>query len=116
MQPLLRDNVTDRPSGTCLYKSELDSARYSKPLNTDVIYVNLEMEIKMSNVGSTDRIIRVILGLALVAAPFVITVGLWDNAALRWGVPAVGVVLILTSLFRFCPAYRLLGMNTCGLR
>ncbi|OYW38801.1 MAG: hypothetical protein B7Z35_06085 [Hydrogenophilales bacterium 12-61-10] len=56
------------------------------------------------NVGSTDRIIRILAGLALIA--WALTGGpVW-----AW----VGIVPLATGLFKFCPAYTLLGMNTCG--
>lgn len=56
------------------------------------------------NVGSTDRIIRILAGLALIA--WALTGGpMW-----AW----VGIVPLATGLFKFCPAYTLLGMNTCG--
>lgn len=66
----------------------------------------------MTNVGNTDRAIRFILGLVLVALFLFGTVtGFWG-----WILGAAGLVLVGTAAFRFCPAYRLLGMNTCGLR
>ena len=61
-----------------------------------------------ANVGSADRLIRIILGLVLIALPFV----------LAWGTLAtivsalIGAVLVVTALFRFCPAYRLLGIRS----
>ncbi len=70
----------------------------------------------MANVGNIDRIIRGVAGALLIAAPFLISMAIWENALFRWGTPALGLVLLLTAVFRFCPAYRLLGMNTCGLR
>jgi len=65
------------------------------------------------NVGSADRLARIILGLVLVVLPFVTSFGLWVNPIAAFGVPIVGVVLIVTALFRFCPAYRLFGIRTC---
>ena len=61
------------------------------------------------NVGSADRLIRIVLGLILVLMPFVTNAG----PILTYGAPIVGVVLIVTALFRFCPAYRLFGIRTC---
>lgn len=68
---------------------------------------------KEANVGSVDRAIRIVLGLVLVALPYVTQFALWDSALARWGVPVIGIVLALTGIVRFCPAYRLLGMKTC---
>lgn len=58
------------------------------------------------NVGSIDRIIRILAGLALIA--WALTGGpVW-----AW----IGVVPLATGLFKFCPAYSLIGMNTCGTK
>ncbi|MBA3048222.1 MAG: DUF2892 domain-containing protein [Alphaproteobacteria bacterium] len=60
-----------------------------------------------SNVGGLDRILRVILGLALIAIVFV-------GPQTPWG--WVGVVPLLTGLFGTCPLYSLLGIRTCPRR
>lgn len=67
----------------------------------------------MTNVGNIDRIVRAVAGAVLLAAPFLMAA--WPGV---WGyvMAAAGLVLIGTAAFRFCPAYRLLGLNTCGLR
>lgn len=66
------------------------------------------------NVGSMDRIVRVALGLLLLAAglfwPYVQSFGM----AASVGVVVVGLVLAATGALRFCPAYRVLGLSTCG--
>ncbi|MBU1237667.1 MAG: DUF2892 domain-containing protein [Gammaproteobacteria bacterium] len=56
------------------------------------------------NLGTTDRIIRAILGAALVGATLAGWIGVWG-----W----IGVVLLATAAVSFCPAYALLGMRTC---
>lgn len=61
----------------------------------------------MKNVGGIDRILRVVVGLALVVAAATSTIGVWG-----W----VGVIPLVTGLFGFCPAYRLIGLNTCPLK
>jgi hypothetical protein len=66
-----------------------------------------------ANVGSADRLIRIVLGLILVLLPFVTNFGLWANPVAAFGAPIVGVVLVVTALFRFCPAYRIFGLRTC---
>jgi hypothetical protein len=64
------------------------------------------------NVGSADRIVRLVVGLVLVVLPFL--PGLETAAPwLRWGALAVGLVMIATAAMRFCPAYTLLGIRTC---
>lgn len=60
-----------------------------------------------SNVGTVDRALRIIVGLVLIGLAATGTVGWWG-----W----LGVVPLFTGLFRFCPAYGLLGINTCPLK
>lgn len=59
------------------------------------------------NVGGIDRILRIIIGLVLIALAATNTVGLWGY---------IGLMPLLTGIFRFCPAYGLLGVNTCPLK
>ncbi len=58
------------------------------------------------NVGSVDRLIRVVAGFALIGLTLAGVIGVWG-----W----IGVVPILTGAFRFCPAYTLLGIRTCKM-
>ncbi len=58
----------------------------------------------MKNEGNLDRTIRVIVGLGLLS---LVVIGPQS----MWGL--VGLVPLLTGIFGFCPAYKLLGMNTC---
>lgn len=59
------------------------------------------------NVGGLDRTIRIVVGLALIAAAATSTIGLWG-----W----VGVVPLLTGAMGWCPPYALLGLNTCSIK
>ena len=68
---------------------------------------------KSANVGATDRIIRLILGAVLILLPYIYASPMWANGTIRWAIPVVGLVLIVTALVRFCPAYHLIGVNTC---
>ena len=62
----------------------------------------------MSNVGTLDRIIRALAGLALIIVPFVAA---WSTLALVISV-IVGLVLIVTAAIGFCPIYALLGLSS----
>ena len=68
----------------------------------------------MINVGNVDRVVRFLVGVALIVAVFVPQFsGLfegWGNW--RYVVGAVGIVLLATSIFRICPLYSILGINT----
>ena len=68
---------------------------------------------KAANVGSADQVIRLILGIALTVLPHVYQHELWANPNVMYAMTAVGIVLILTGLVRFCPLYRLIGASTC---
>ena len=59
-----------------------------------------------ANIGGTDRILRIVLGIVLIALAVTGVIGWWG-----W----LGVVPLVTGLVRFCPLYLLLGMNTCPL-
>ncbi len=61
------------------------------------------------NVGGTDRILRVIAGLVLLA--YAIPIGFSDTGW-NW-VGWIGIVPIVTALVGFCPLYAVLGMSTC---
>ena len=60
----------------------------------------------LSNVGNLDRIIRVVAGIAL------ITWALMGGPVWAW----IGVLPLATGLFKICPAYSLLGINSCGMK
>lgn len=62
-----------------------------------------------ANVGGVDRILRIVLGLALLVMFFT------AEGTLKY-VGLVGVVPLLTGLVRFCPLYTLLGVSSCPAR
>ena len=59
------------------------------------------------NVGGVDRILRIVIGLVLIALAATGTVGWWG-----W----LGVIPLLTGVVRYCPLYSLVGMNTCPMK
>lgn len=61
----------------------------------------------MRNVGGIDRVIRIVVGIALIAATLTGIIGVWG-----W----IGVVPLATGIFGMCPAYKLIGVNTCPLK
>lgn len=60
------------------------------------------------NEGKTDRIIRVIVGIVLLALSLFGVVGGW----LMWASYVVGAVLVLTGIVGFCPLYAVLKFST----
>jgi hypothetical protein len=63
----------------------------------------------VTNVGKVDRIVRIILGLALLA------VVLLGQGPLRW-LGLIGIVPLATAFMGWCPAYSLFGMSTCDTK
>jgi hypothetical protein len=67
------------------------------------------MSIVTTNVGSADRIARIVVGLALIAF------ALFGPADIAWKWAGwIGVVPLLTAFLKWCPAYTILGIDTCG--
>ena len=64
------------------------------------------------NVGTIDRSIRALVGIAAIAANLLGMVG----GTLGIAALVVGVVLIGTAAIGWCPPYSLLGINTCATR
>lgn len=63
------------------------------------------------NVGSTDKIIRIVLAIVFAALFFTGTV----TGVLGYALLALGAIFVLTSLVGFCPIYAIVGMSTCPL-
>lgn len=57
----------------------------------------------LNNVGSIDRILRIILGAVLIALAVTDTIGWWG-----W----IGVIFILSGVTSTCFIYKMLGINT----
>lgn len=61
----------------------------------------------MTNEGTIDRILRVVVGLILLALVFV-------GPQTPWG--WIGVIPLVTGLIGFCPLYRIVGLSTCPMK
>ncbi len=57
-----------------------------------------------SNVGGVDKIARIVVGALLILLALTGAIGAWG-----W----IGVLPLATGLLNFCPAYNLIGINTC---
>lgn len=60
-----------------------------------------------ANVGTLDRILRIVIGVVLIALTFV-------GPRTPWG--WIGVIPLVTALVNFCPLYALIGISTRGAR
>lgn len=58
-----------------------------------------------TNIGRTDKMIRIAAGLVLLSLAFV-------GPRTPWGF--IGLIPLATAFINFCPAYKLLGVNTLG--
>ncbi len=65
-----------------------------------------------TNVGSTDKIIRIIAAVLFSVLFFTGTVA----GTLGYVLLGLGGILLATSLISFCPIYSLVGMNTCSVQ
>lgn len=59
------------------------------------------------NVGTIDRVVRVVVGLAILSLVFV-------GPKTMWGL--LGLVPLLTAVLGWCPPYAMLGISTCKSR
>lgn len=57
------------------------------------------------NIGTPDRIARFVIGALLIVLAITGVIGAWG-----W----IGILPIATAAINFCPAYRLIGVNTCA--
>ncbi len=63
-----------------------------------------------NNVGTIDRVIRVVAGALLLIAFFMLPDAGWRYALL------IGIVPLVTGLFGTCPIYSVLGISTCPVK
>jgi hypothetical protein len=59
------------------------------------------------NVGGIDRVLRILVGLGLVA-----WAALFGGPVWAW----IGIIPLATGAIGFCPLYPILGMNTCPMK
>lgn len=59
-----------------------------------------------ANVGNTDKIIRILLGVAIMAAGYFY--GSWFGL--------IGIIPVLTAFMSFCPLYSIIGVSTCRVK
>ena len=59
------------------------------------------------NVGGIDRILRIVVGLALIVLAATGTIGIWG-----W----LGVIVLATGVVGICMPYTLFGFSTCAIK
>ncbi len=63
----------------------------------------------LRNLGHHERIIRVGIGLALLALSGFSAFPVWGDFLLM----TVGLIALLTGIIGYCPAWKAVGINTC---
>lgn len=91
-----RKSVVNVTKVTVIYLS----SRVQYALHTSLLW----RIIMKANVGGIDRVLRILVGLALIGWVLLANGPIW-----AW----IGVIPLVTGLIIFCPAYGILGINTC---
>jgi Protein of unknown function (DUF2892) len=65
--------------------------------------------VMTTNVGGIDRVLRIVVGIAVLALFFVL-----EGNARYWAL--VGLVPLFTGVFQTCPLYSVIGVNTCPMK
>ncbi len=65
------------------------------------------------NLGYIDRVLRFVIGIILIAIPFVAGFAIFENDLYKYGAMVIGIILSATALVRFCPLYWIFGIRTC---
>jgi hypothetical protein len=80
------------------------------PFGFGSIFFNfLKHDIMKKNMGSADRIIRIVLAVLFAALYFTGTVTGTVGTVLL----VLGAIFMATSTISFCPLYKLVGLSTC---
>ncbi|OKL43331.1 YgaP family membrane protein [Pseudovibrio exalbescens] len=66
-----------------------------------------------TNVGTIDRLVRALIGIVLIVAPFTSALALFAEPLYRYGSVALGCIMLVVAATRFCPLYALFGFKTC---
>ena len=68
-----------------------------------------------TNVGTIDRVLRLVLGIVLLATPFVSGSALFESSTATLISVIVGIVMVATAAMKFCPLYTVFGIRTCKM-
>ncbi|WP_050523830.1 YgaP family membrane protein [Pseudorhodobacter wandonensis] len=64
-----------------------------------------------TNVGGIDRVVRIAIGVALLAAFF-----LMPGFGYRWVLVVLGLIALFTGLMKTCPLYSVFGFSSCPMK
>ena len=63
-----------------------------------------------TNQNNAERILRILIALVLLPAPFVL-----DQGVYTYVLTAVGAILLFNGVSGACMTYKMFGVNTCSL-
>jgi hypothetical protein len=75
----------------------------------EFLFIKLKIEVMKKNMGSLDKVIRIVIALVILFLYFTQVV----SGTLGIILIALSVIFVLTSLISFCPLYLPFGINTC---
>jgi hypothetical protein len=89
---------------------EVEQSAMAAKLNAGEFYFHQgDACIMKANVGSIDKVIRIVIAVALFSLFFVLDSN-WRYLSI------VGFIPLITAIISWCPLYSLLGVNTCPAR
>ncbi len=66
--------------------------------------------MQFANIGSLDRVLRIIIGALLIGIPLFQSMEL--TQALPMALIAIGAILVITAFIKFCPIYGIFSLRT----
>jgi len=91
-------------SGSGLRQIAVDSSGYTENSNPVSIRPGSLENIMVKNIHSIERVVRVLVGLAVISLVFIGPQSPWG-----W----LGLIPVATGLIGWCPPYAMLGISTC---
>lgn len=74
---------------------------------------NLKVQVMRKNLGSTDKIVRMVLGIAIGYFAYSTTI---ETNWIQYLLYVISGIMLLTSIVSFCPLYTVFGANTCDIK
>lgn len=66
-----------------------------------------------ANVGTFDRILRALIGIAMLYLAFMSGLPLFEAPLFKYGATIIGIVMLTVATVKMCPIYSIFGFKTC---